>query len=133
MIITIVLMSLTVLSNITLSIINPLNLKHWKVKKQENQFDINSIKEEYRDLYLQAKKNKKNAFISFFIWITIIGLLIYPILNFIGNIKILVIDWKDEELNKRKILWGVLSLLLLRFIGLFIFTKRIMKKYESIK
>ena len=56
------------------------------------------------------------------------------ILNLIGSISILSIKWESEWCKDYKILWGILSLLALSWIGMFVFIfvgKKELKKGEN--
>ncbi len=57
---------------------------------------------------------------------------ITPLLNFILGIIILATDWKNEEINSKKILWGILTLLLLGPIASLVFSVQSRKIYKSI-
>jgi multisubunit Na+/H+ antiporter MnhG subunit len=57
---------------------------------------------------------------------------ITPILSFILGIIILATDWKNQEINNNKILWGVLTLLLLGPISSLVFSIQSRKIYKSI-
>ncbi|WP_022935285.1 hypothetical protein ACJA28_01240 [Mesomycoplasma moatsii] len=121
-----------ILSAITLvlALFFPIIINIIFLTKSSNQNQ--DILEEYQELYKQAQRIKINAIVSFFIWITIIGAIVYLILNFIGNIKVLAYDWKDKELNDKKILWGILSLLLIQGIGLLVFSIKVTNKYQEL-
>ena len=121
-----------ILSAITLvlALFFPIIINIIFLTKSSNQNQ--DILEEYQELYKQAQRIKINAIVSFFIWITIIGAIVYLILNFIGNIKVLAYDWKDKELNDKKILWGILSLLLIQGIGLLVFSIKVINKYQEL-
>lgn len=45
-------------------------------------------------------------------------------LNIISSILILIKDWKKEELNQSKILWGILTIVILGPIASFVFSRK---------
>jgi multisubunit Na+/H+ antiporter MnhG subunit len=57
---------------------------------------------------------------------------ITPILSFILGIIILATDWKNEEINNNKILWGILTLVLLGPIASLIFSIQSINIYKNI-
>ena len=60
--------------------------------------------------------------------IVILGLVVSSIFSITGSILILVTDFKNNEVNNSRMLWGLLSLLLIGPIGIIIFTKNIAGK-----
>ncbi|MGL5732969.1 MAG: hypothetical protein ACRCXE_02790, partial [Metamycoplasmataceae bacterium] len=64
--------------------------------------------------------------VGIILWFTIIGLIISAIIELIDSIIILSSDFKNKELNNDKLLWGLLSLLLLGNIGCLIFGIKMM-------
>ncbi len=60
--------------------------------------------------------------------IVILGLVVSSIFSITGSILILATDFKNNEVNNSRMLWGLLSLLLIGPIGIIIFTKNIAGK-----
>ncbi|MGL5590697.1 MAG: hypothetical protein ACRDCH_01315 [Metamycoplasmataceae bacterium] len=53
------------------------------------------------------------------------------VLNLITSIYIVATDFQNEEVNKNKVLWGLLSLFLLGSIGIIIFATINLKQYGN--
>ena len=73
-----------------------------------------------------------SPFISLAIeFVGIIVLLVGAVFEIIAAVTILSTDWNDKELNDKKILWGVLSLVLFPIIAPIIFYVSAKKKIPS--
>ncbi|MGL5732841.1 MAG: hypothetical protein ACRCXE_02120 [Metamycoplasmataceae bacterium] len=64
------------------------------------------------------------------IWIPVI---IISIINIISSIWILSSDFENDDVNKRKIVWGFLSLFILGSLGIIIFVGSNISYYDTIK
>lgn len=56
------------------------------------------------------------------------------ILNLVASIIILSTDWKNQQIDDKKLLWGLLAIFLLGFIALLIFSissMKILKNYKE--
>ena len=62
-------------------------------------------------------------------WLGWVVLSVFSIIPFILGILILATDWKNEEINNKKILWGILTLLLLGPIASLVFSVQSRKIY----
>ena len=69
----------------------------------------------------EAAKIKKLSIVAIVLIFTIIGIFVTIIISIILGVKIISIDWKNQEINNDKILWGLLTLLLLGPISSLIF------------
>ncbi|MGL5590907.1 MAG: hypothetical protein ACRDCH_02445 [Metamycoplasmataceae bacterium] len=78
------------------------------------------------DLYLRGRSMRTRNIIAIILWFTLFGIIISAIIGLIDSIIILASDFKNKELNNDKILWGLLSLLLLGNIGCLIFGIKMM-------
>ncbi len=78
---------------------------------------INSSEE----LLAKGKSMKIRNIIGIVLFFTIIGIIASAIIALIDSILILVTNFKNDELDKKKILWGLLGLLLLGNIACLIF------------
>ncbi len=138
-IVSIVLISLVLISNITIFFINSYTLKIMSEKKKERrnkyQEGLVAIRADYRDLYKKADKMKWHIIWGLIISLTVIGLLVYVVWIIIDVFKIIITDWKDNELNKQRIIWFLLSFFILTWIGTAVFQhvvkKRIRTNYSS--
>ncbi|MDK2819331.1 MAG: hypothetical protein KFW07_00690 [Mycoplasmataceae bacterium] len=82
------------------------------------------------DLYTKGKSMKNRNILGIVLWFTIIGAIVSIIISLIDAIIILSTDFKNKELNDEKILWGVLSLVLLGNIACLIFANKMISAAE---
>lgn len=73
------------------------------------------------DQIKELKSIKIRSIVSLVLFITILGLIVSLVLNLIDCIKILSTKWENKEVEDSKLLWGILSLVLLGPIGLLVF------------
>ncbi len=73
------------------------------------------------ELLNKANGIKVRGIVGVVLFFTIFGIVVSLILSFIDAIIILSTDWKNKELDESKILWGLLTLLLLGSIGSLVF------------
>lgn len=66
----------------------------------------------------------------FLIWIGGIGIVIGNIAGFVNSIIILVTHWSDPKIEKIKVMWGVLGILLLGSLATLIFCVRARISYR---
>ncbi|MGL5205210.1 MAG: hypothetical protein ACRC63_03085, partial [Metamycoplasmataceae bacterium] len=78
------------------------------------------------DLYLRGRSMRTRNIIAIVLWFTLFGAIISAIINLIDSIIILASDYRNKELNNDKILWGLLSLLLIGNIGCLVFGNKMM-------
>lgn len=83
------------------------------------------------NLYQEAKSVRTKSIVAFFIFFTIIGAIVTFILNIMVGIKILTTDWKNEELNSSKTIWGILCFIFLGPIAGWIFGQKAVNALES--
>ncbi|MGL5617713.1 MAG: hypothetical protein ACRCWU_01505 [Metamycoplasmataceae bacterium] len=82
------------------------------------------------DLYLRGKSMRTRNIVGIVLWFTIIGIIPSLIISLVDSIIILSTDFRNKELNDDKLLWGLLSLLLLGNIGCLIFASKMMSIAE---
>ena len=73
------------------------------------------------ELFKKAKGIKIRAIVGIVLIFTLIGIIASLIISLIDGIIILSTDWNNKELNDSKLLWGLLTLLLLGPIGSLVF------------
>ncbi len=73
------------------------------------------------DQIKELKSIKTRSIVSLVLFITILGLIVSLVLNLIDCIKILSTKWENKEVEDSKLLWGILSLVLLGPIGSLVF------------
>ncbi len=78
-----------------------------------------------------GKAIKKRGIIGLVLIFTIIGVFVTIILTIINGIKILSTDWKDQQLNNDKTIWGIFSFFLLGPIAGIIFGNMVVNKLSS--
>ena len=74
---------------------------------------------------------KTTSIIAIVLFFTIIGTIISIVLTIVQAIKTLATDWNDKTLNNDKILWGLLSLMILGPIATLVFGSKIMEAYSG--
>ena len=79
----------------------------------------------------EAAKIKKISIVGIVLIFTIIGFFVTIIISIILGIKIISTDWKNEEINNDKLLWGLLTLLLLGPISSLIFANITLDKLNN--
>ena len=92
---------------------------------------MNDIKSQNQTLLEQGLSMKKLSIIGIVLFFTIIGIIPSVIIAIVLAIKILTSDYKDEELNSEKMIWGLLSLLLIGNIASLIFANKIIEKSNN--
>ncbi|MGL5590906.1 MAG: hypothetical protein ACRDCH_02440 [Metamycoplasmataceae bacterium] len=78
------------------------------------------------NLYYSGKAMKTRNIIGIILWFTVIGAFASLIISLIDSIYILSTDFRNKELNNTKLLWGLLSLLLIGNIGCLVFANKMM-------
>ena len=79
----------------------------------------------------EAAKIKKISIVGIVLIFTIIGFFVTIIISIILGIKIISTDWKNQEINNDKLLWGLLTLLLLGPISSLIFANITLDKLNN--
>ena len=79
----------------------------------------------------EAAKIKKISIVGIILIFTIIGFFVTIIISIILGIKIISTDWKNQEINNDKLLWGLLTLLLLGPISSLIFANITLDKLNN--
>ncbi|MDE6289524.1 MAG: hypothetical protein K2L64_02035 [Ureaplasma sp.] len=100
--------------------------------EQNNQSAINDTNSDNL-LYSEAKKMKTTSIVSIVLIITLIGIIVSFIFMIINGIKILSTNWKYKQLEDNKILWGVLTFVVLGTIASLVFSCMALKELESQK
>lgn len=83
------------------------------------------------DLYARAKSIKTKSIWGIILFFTIIGSIVTFIFNIIVGIQILSTDWKNEELNSSKTMWGIFCFILLGPIAGIFFGCKAVNALES--
>lgn len=98
-----------------------------KKDDENNNFYFKNIKSE-------LTKMRNLSIIGICLALTVFGFVGTIAIQIICGIKILSNDWKDEELNEQKLIWGILSFVGLGCISSLIFScigiSNIEKKYK---
>ncbi len=76
------------------------------------------------ELLIKGKQMKNRNILGIVLWFTIIGIIASFIIALIDAVTILTTNFKNKELNDEKILWGILSLILLGNIACLIFASK---------
>ncbi len=92
---------------------------------------MNDIKSQNQTLLEQGLSMKKLSIAGIVLFCTIIGIIPSVIIAIVLAIKLLTSDYKDEELNGEKMIWGLLSLLLIGNIASLIFANKIIEKANN--
>lgn len=83
------------------------------------------------DLEKKAQGLKVRGIVGIVLIFTLIGAIVSLIFAIMDSITILTTDWKNEELNNSKTLWGILGLLILGNIATLIFGINALKAYKG--
>lgn len=83
------------------------------------------------ELLKKAKGIKIRSIVSIVLIFTLIGIIASLILCLIDGIIILSTDWNNKELDESKLLWGLLTLLILGPISSLIFSIKAEKELKS--
>lgn len=83
------------------------------------------------NLLKEAKKIKTHSIVGIVLLFTLFGIIVTLIFEIIDGIKILTLDWQDEELNNDKTLWGIFTIVLLGPIASLIFSIKAIKKLNN--
>lgn len=87
------------------------------------------------NLLEEAKKIKRNGIIGLILFFTLFGIIVTFILDIISAIKILSTNWKYKEIEDQKMIWGILSIVLLGPIAAIVFgsiAKNKLEEYNSV-
>lgn len=76
---------------------------------------------ENEQLLKEGKSMKIRNIIGIVLVFTLIGMIASFVISLIDSIKILTKSYKDQKLEEEKLLWGILSLLILGNIGCLVF------------
>jgi len=76
----------------------------------------------------EASRIRTLSIVGIVLIFTVIGIFVTIIISIVLGIKILSINWKDEEINNDKLLWGLLTLLVLGPISSLIFANTTLNK-----
>ncbi len=79
----------------------------------------------------KAKSMKTHSIVGIVLFFTIIGAIASCILGIVDSVTILSRNWSDKQVNDDKLLWGLLSLLLLANIGTLIFAKKVIESSKN--
>ena len=79
----------------------------------------------------EATKIKTLSIVGIVLIFTIIGIFVTVIISIVLGVKIISIDWQNKQINDDKLLWGLLTLLLLGPISSFIFATTALDKLEK--
>lgn len=82
-------------------------------------------------LLKDGKAMKTRNIIGIVLIFTLIGIFASVIISLIDSIKIITTDYKNQELNDDKLLWGILGLVLLGNIACLIFASKMISVAEA--
>ncbi|MGL5590905.1 MAG: hypothetical protein ACRDCH_02435 [Metamycoplasmataceae bacterium] len=76
------------------------------------------------DLIARGKAMRTRNIIAIILWFTIVGAIISALISFIDALIILFSNFKNQELNNEKFLWGLLALFPLGSIACLVFANK---------
>ncbi|MGL5205259.1 MAG: hypothetical protein ACRC63_03335, partial [Metamycoplasmataceae bacterium] len=77
------------------------------------------------DLYNKGKSMRARNVFAIILWFTIVGAIVSAIISFIDALGILFSDFRNPELNREKLLWGLLALSPLSNIACLVFANKL--------
>lgn len=75
--------------------------------------------------------NNNNNYNNFKFSLIISMIVIISIAQIVNNLYLLITNWKNDKLNKEKIIWGIIGILFLKNISPIIFAIRGIKIYKN--
>lgn len=94
---------------------------YMNVENQTNYQNPTDNYKAYDDQSALIKKIKTESIISLVLFFTIIFTIVSLVLTIVASVRILSTTWNNKEVEDSKIIWGILSILILGPIGTLIF------------
>ena len=109
-----------------------MNNNHANHSSNQNQNNDMVFQYQYvKSLEKELIKLKNHSIISIVLSLILIGIIVAMVLVIIDSIKILSTDWFFWDINNQKIMWTVLSLVILGPIGILVFAYSSLSKVRN--